>query len=132
MENETLRATWSLLFLFEIPHVISRQPREFDLIDHLRHRLAVRLSGNLKQDRSRDDPRLATLLAKIRRYMVQRERFGDRRAGLAELLRNFLMGVQELLAELLQAVCLLERTQIPSLQILYETDLQDSPIVHVY
>ena len=63
--------------------------------------------------------------------MIQRECFRDRAPRLAKLLGNVLVCIEEFFTKLQQTVGLFERAQVPTLQILYQADLQHSPVVHV-
>ena len=131
MKHETFGPTWPLLFVPELSNIITSQARGLDLLNHLQHRLAVRLPGDLKKCRSRKDPSLPAPISEIRRDMVQGQSLGDRASGFAEFLCHLLVRVEEFLAELDQAVGLLEWTQIAPLKILNQTDLEDSPVVDI-
>ena len=92
-------------------------------LEHRDHFFRLRLPDDLKQQRLRVNVGAPTSLAHLFGHRREGERLRDRRSALAEPLGHLLVRVAVALGERLQAVGLLERAEVLSLQVLDERDL---------
>src|SRR5712671_4418717 len=131
MKNKSPRTTRPLfLIVLQLPHLIARESRTSDLINHLRHQLVVRLTRDLQKGRPGRDSGFAADVSQLHRNIVEGKSLGYRGPGLAELGGDLLMGVEKLLSQSLKAIRFFERTQVAALKVFDKTDLEDSPLLN--
>ena len=111
--------------------VVARQLAGGVAADDLLHRLFVAGARDLHQHRLVGDARLAAHGADAIGDFVDRQRLGDRRARLADDLRDLLVRVAEFLLQHVEAFRLFERRQVLALDVLDQRDLELLLVVDV-